>query len=176
MVGAQGGDIVLVAHSGANALVSVIVDRHPEIIRCVIWVDFGPVSSVRAFTLELPKVIAEVPLPTLDIRAEQASLEGLSPDDSQRFPTMAIPEPGPFARETVCLTNQAHRSVSTTLVYCSISQTQVIEFSKVGHPCSVKYLCSSILILSISPRDTGQCRAAPRELAKVISGVALRLF
>ncbi|WP_206192694.1 hypothetical protein [Scrofimicrobium canadense] len=63
MVGAQGGDIVLVAHGGANAPVSVIVDRHPEIIRCVIWVDFGPVSSVRAFALELPKVIAEIPSP-----------------------------------------------------------------------------------------------------------------
>lgn len=34
----------LVAHSGANAPVSLVLDRHPELVHRVVWVDSGPVA------------------------------------------------------------------------------------------------------------------------------------
>lgn len=36
---------ILVAHSGANATVSLVLDRYPELVARVIWVDSGPVAN-----------------------------------------------------------------------------------------------------------------------------------
>lgn len=43
----QQGDqpVILVAHSGANAPVSLVMDRHPELVHRVVWVDSGPVAA-----------------------------------------------------------------------------------------------------------------------------------
>src|SRR6478736_2536811 len=35
--------VVIVAHSGANAPVSLVLDQRPELVRRVVWVDSGPV-------------------------------------------------------------------------------------------------------------------------------------
>ena len=58
-----GGDVVLVGHSGANGPVSIAMDRHPELIRRVVWVDSGPMSDGTAFAPDLPPSVMELPLP-----------------------------------------------------------------------------------------------------------------
>lgn len=75
VVDAQGGDVVLVAHSGANAPVSVVIDRHPELIRRVVWVDSGPVSPGSTFAPDLPESVVEVPLPAFTCYARNCQTD-----------------------------------------------------------------------------------------------------
>lgn len=125
---------VLVAHSGANAPVSLVIDRHPELVHRVVWVDSGPVAAGSVFAPDFPEASKELSLPSFDVLAQQASLEGLSAEVLERFRALAVPEPGPVLRQPVELTNEARHHVPTTLVCCSISCGQVMELVHAGHP------------------------------------------
>ena len=122
----------LVAHSGANAPVSLVLDQHPELVHRVVWVDSGPAAAGSAFAPDMPAELAELPLPSLDALAQQASLEGLSAEVLERFRARAVPEPGPVLRQPVKLTNDARHRVRTTLVCCSIPSAQVLELARAG--------------------------------------------
>ncbi|MET2011527.1 alpha/beta fold hydrolase [Microbacterium chocolatum] len=125
---------MIVAHSGANAPVSIVLDRHPELVRRVVWVDSGPAAPGVAFAPDLPDAVAELPLPPFDALAQQASLEGLSAGDLERFRTRAVPEPGPVLRQPIALSNPQRHAVPTTLVCCSLPSAQVRELADAGHP------------------------------------------
>ena len=126
--------MVLVAHSGANAPVSLVMDRHPELVHRVVWVDSGPVATGNVTAPDFSVELNELPLPSFDVLAQQASLEGLSAEVLERFRALAVPEPGPVLRQPVELTNEARSSIPTTLVCCSISSKQVMELVEAGHP------------------------------------------
>lgn len=126
--------VVLVGHSGANAPVSMVIDRTPELIRHVVWVDSGPVAPGNVFAPELPESVEELPLPSFDALGERASLEGLSADDLDRFRARAVPEPGPVLRAAVHLTNDARLRLPTTLVCCSMPGMRVLELAHAGDP------------------------------------------
>lgn len=123
--------VVLVAHSGANAPVSLVLDRHPELVRRVVWVDSGPVAPGTVFGAS---DLDELPLPPFEALQEQASLDGLSPRVLDRFRARAVPEPGPVLRQPVELANDARLQVPTTLVCCSIPGAQMLELASAGHP------------------------------------------
>ena len=125
---------VVVAHSGANAPVSLVLDQRPELIRRVVWVDSGPVASGSVFAPDVPEDLDEFPLPPFDELGEQASLEGLSAEALRRFRTRAVPEPGPVLRQRVELTNDARLAVPATLVCCSIPHARIRELADAGHP------------------------------------------
>lgn len=129
-----GGDAVLVGHSGANGPVSLVLDRHPELIRRVIWVDSGPVANGGAFAPDLAAAISELPLPDFDTLGQQASLEGLNDQHLARFLSKAVSEPAGVARASVKLTNAARHDVPTTLICCSLHSAQVLELAAQGHP------------------------------------------
>lgn len=126
-----GRPVVLVAHSGANAPVSVVLDRHPELVRRVVWVDSGPVAPGTVFASDGPD---ELPLPPFAALGEQASLDGLSEPALERFRARAVPEPGPVLRQPVELTDDARLRVPATLVCCSIPGARIMELARAGHP------------------------------------------
>lgn len=126
--------VVIVAHSGANAPVSLVLDSHPESVARVVWVDSGPVAPGSIFAPELPAELEELPLPPFAELEQQASLAGLSDEVLARFRARAVPEPGPVLRAPTELNNAARLSVPTTLVCCSISSAQVLELARAGHP------------------------------------------
>ncbi|GAA13691.1 putative hydrolase [Gordonia alkanivorans NBRC 16433] len=126
--------VVIVAHSGANAPVSLVLDRRPELIRRVVWVDSGPVASGSVFAPDAPEDLDELSLPPFDVLGEQASFEGLSTEALQRFRARAVPEPGLVLRQRVELTNDARLAVPTTLVCCSIPSARITELADAGHP------------------------------------------
>lgn len=131
---AADGDVVLVAHSGANGPVSLVVDRDPTSVRRVVWVDSGPVPDGGAFAPELPEDVVELALPDFDTLGQQASLDGLSRAHLDRFRARAVSEPAPVARGRVRLTNHERRDVPTTLICCSMPSEQVFELAASGHP------------------------------------------
>lgn len=164
----------LVAHSGANAPVSLVLDQHPELVHRVVWVDSGPAAAGSAFAPELPEELAELPLPSLDALAQQASLEGLSAEVLERFRDRAVPEPGPVLRQPVELTNDARRRVRTTLVCCSIPSAQVLELARAGHPMFAEVAKIERLDVVDLPTGHWPMWSRPRDLARSIQSAASR--
>jgi pimeloyl-ACP methyl ester carboxylesterase len=162
----------LVAHSGANAPVSLVLDRHPELVHRVVWVDSGPMSTGSAFAADLPPEVAELPLPSFDVLAQQASLDGLTTEMLARFRARSVPEPGPVLRQTVELTNDARNTVPTTLVCCSIPSTQVLDLARGGHPVFAEV--ANVETLDVVDLPTGHWPMWSRasDLAKAIRSAA----
>lgn len=165
---------VLVAHSGANAPVSLVIDRHPELVHRVVWVDSGPVATGSVFAPDLPAELEELPLPPFEVLGQQASLEGLSAEVLEQFRARAVPEPGPVLRQPVELTNEARRKVRTTLVCCSIPSAQVLELAQTGHPMFTEVANLEHLDVIDLPTGHWPMWSSPRDLAKVIQSEASR--
>lgn len=165
---------ILVAHSGANAPVSLVMDRYPELVRRVVWVDSGPVATGSVFAPDLPEELVELPLPPFDVLAQQASLEGLSAEVLEQFRARAVPEPGPVLRQPIELTNDARRKVRTTLVCCSIPSAQVLELAQTGHPMFTEVANLEHLDVIDLPTGHWPMWSSPRDLAKAIQSEASR--
>ncbi|MFJ6416640.1 alpha/beta fold hydrolase [Paeniglutamicibacter sp. NPDC091659] len=165
---------ILVAHSGANAPVSLVMDRYPELVHRVVWVDSGPVATGTVFAPDLPEELEELPLPPFDVLAQQASLEGLSAEVLERFRARAVPEPGPVLRQPIELTNDARRKVRTTLVCCSIPSAQVLELAQSGHPMFAEVANLEHLDVIDLPTGHWPMWSSPRDLAKAIRSEASR--
>ncbi|WP_249523608.1 alpha/beta fold hydrolase [Modestobacter marinus] len=166
---------VLVAHSGANAPVSLVLDRHPELVHRVVWVDSGPVAPGAVFAPDMPATVRELPLPPFDVLGEQASLAGLSPEVLERFRARAVPEPGPVLRQPVELTNDARRRVATTLVCCSMPSAQVLELARAGHPVFAEVDDLEQLDVIDLPTGHWPMWSRPRDLADAIRSAATRV-
>ncbi|WP_312180677.1 alpha/beta hydrolase [Arthrobacter sp.] len=167
------GPVVIVAHSGANAPVSLVLDRHPNQIRRVIWVDSGPVASGTVFAPDAPAEMEELPLPPFEALSQQASLEGLNADVLERFRTRAVPEPGPVLRQSVELSNEARFKVPTTLVCCSIPSTQMMELADSGHPMFAEVARLENLDLIDLPTGHWPMWSRPADLAEVLAAASL---
>lgn len=165
---------ILVAHSGANAPVSLVMDRCPELVHRVVWVDSGPVATGSVFAPDLPEELEELPLPPFDVLAQQASLEGLSAEVLEQFRARAVPEPGPVLRQPIELTNDARRKVRTTLVCCSIPSAQVLELAQTGHPMFTEVANLEHLDVIDLPTGHWPMWSSPRDLAKAIQSEASR--
>lgn len=167
-----GAPVTLVAHSGANFPVSLVLDRHPELIRRMVWVDSGPVGPGSVFLPGFPEDAEELPLPDFESLGQQASLEGLSEAALDRFRTRAVPEPGPVLREPLELTNDARRNVPTTLVCCSIPGAQMLELARSRHPMFAE--TSELTDVEVLDLPTGHWPmwSRPTDLAEVIAAAA----
>lgn len=126
-VGALGGRVVLVAHSGSGAVACAVADRMPDALARVVYVDSGPVAHGTVPRPDLPAEASELPFPGLDVLATQgASPEGLTDADSARFRALAVPHPAGACREPVLLHDPRRHAVPTTLVCCSMPSSVVI--------------------------------------------------
>lgn len=171
---AAGGTAVLVAHSGANAPVSLVTDRNPEQIRRIVWVDSGPAAPGGIPTTQPGDTCEDVPLPSFDELGAQASLAGLTPEQLERFRTLAVPQPGPVAGATLHLSNPARRQVPTTLVCCSLCSAQVTELSEAGHPMFAEVAQLAEVDQVDLPTGHWPMWSRPADLARIIHDAAAR--
>jgi len=169
-----GGDVVLVAHSGANAPVSLVLDRDPQRIRRVVWVDSGPLASGAAGAPGLPHTVVELPLPEFEALAQQASLEGLSSEQLDRFRARAITQPASAAREQLELSDDARYAIPTTVICCSMPSVQVLELARSGHPMFAELARLAEVELVDVPTGHWPMWSRPRELAEAIAAAATR--
>ncbi|TFD88607.1 alpha/beta fold hydrolase [Cryobacterium lactosi] len=165
---------IIVAHSGANAPVSLVLDRHPELVHRVVWVDSGPVAPGSIYAPDLPEGVQELPLPPFDVLGQQASLEGLSAEVLERFRARAVPEPGPVLRQSVELTNDARRTVPTTLICCSLPSAQMLELARAGHPMFAEVANLEHLDVMDLPTGHWPMWSRPGDLAQAIQSAASR--
>ena len=163
------GPVVVVAHSGANAPVSLVLDRHPELFSRAIWVDSGPATSGVAFAPDFPEDMEGLSLPPFEVLGEQASIEGLSANLLERFRERAVSEPGPVLRQIVQLTNDARFDVPTTFVCCSIPSSQVMELVKAGHPMFAEVANLKSVDYVDLPTGHWPMWSRPTDLAQIIA-------
>lgn len=163
---------VLVAHSGANAPVSLVLDRHPELVGRVLWVDSGPAAPGTALAPEAPADLVELPLPDLEVLAQQASLDGLDADDLGRFTERAVPEPGPVLTQPVVLSRRERHAVPTLLVCCSMPSAQVLELAHGGHPMFAEVAALEHVDVVDLPTGHWPMWSEPDRLAEIIAAAA----
>lgn len=169
-----GRPVVLVAHSGANAPVSLLLDRHPDLVAHVVWVDSGPAAPGTVFAPGAPADLVELPLPGLDALGAQASLDGLDADALARFRDRAVPEPGPVLTQAVELADARRLDVPTTLVCCSITGAQVRELADAGHPMFAEVAGLRHVDVVDLPTGHWPMWSRPADLAHVVAAVARR--
>jgi pimeloyl-ACP methyl ester carboxylesterase len=169
-----GQPATIVAHSGANFPVSLVLDRHPELVRRVVWVDSGPVAPGSIFAPDLPDGVKELPLPPFDALPPQVSLDGLSAQALERFRARAVPEPGPVLRQPLELTNDARRAVPTTLVCCSTPSAQMLQLARAGHAMFAEVANLEHLEVVDLPTGHWPMWSRPGDLATAIESAASR--
>lgn len=165
---------VIVAHSGANAPVTLVLDRHPELVQRVIWVDSGPMGDGIVFAPHLPPTQQELPLPPFEQLAQQASLEGLTPEILDRFRSRALSEPAGVLTAAASLRNPARHAVPTTMVCCSISSAQVRELVSAGHPMFAAVRDLTDVEWVDLPTGHWPMWSRPLELAEILIAAASR--
>lgn len=171
---AAGEPVVIVAHSGANAPVSLIIDRRPELVRQVIWLDSGPVTSGTAFAPDFPLTLDDLALPAFDELGEQASLEGLDSAQLEEFRARAVSQPGTLLREVVQLVNPARFDIPTTFVCCSMPSAQIKELVQAGHPMFSEVASYKTATFVDLPTGHWPMWSRPAELAQIIEEVSGR--
>ncbi len=168
----DGSPVVLVAHSGAGTPCSVVLDRDPAVVARVVYVDSGPAADGAAFDPSLPEEIEDVELPPFDQLSENASLDGLSEDDLERFRQRAVPEPGSIMREAVRLGNDSRRDVPATIIACSFPSEVMMHMAHDGHPMMAEV--TTLRNLKLIDLRTGHWPmwSRPNDLAAAIATAA----
>ncbi|MFF8818047.1 alpha/beta fold hydrolase [Leucobacter sp. NPDC015123] len=177
------GDIVLVAHSGANGPVTAVLDSAPDIVARVVWVDSGPVGDATAFAPDFPEDTAgtastaggdgaehtdALPLPDFAALGKQASLAELSEASLEEFRARALPEPAGVLRERVALRNNARYNVPTTFVCCSLASADVAALGAAGHPMFAEVPRFTDVTYVDLPTGHWPMWSRPRELASIL--------
>lgn len=170
--------VVLVGHSGANAPICVAMDRRPELIAHVVWVDTGPVGDGMVVEPDLPADVLEVGLPAFDVLGAQASLgevdalDGLDEATLERFRRRAVSEPASVLRAAPALRNEARRHVPSTMVYCSIPAAQILEWVRSGHPWMRELAATRTYTVTDLPTGHWPMWSRPEALARIIHEAA----
>jgi pimeloyl-ACP methyl ester carboxylesterase len=125
---------VLVVHSGAGAIASLVTDIEPQAVSRVIYVDSGPVSDGQVPRPDLAG-LAVVPAPTVqDLDSRGRMTEDLSAEQKAEFAARALPQPGLVANQPVRLTNPDRLDVPSTLLCCSFPSAEEQRLAREGDP------------------------------------------
>ncbi len=126
---------VLVAHSGAGAVIYGATDRVPHLVRRAVYVDSGPLPDGGATRPDLDPTLSELPLPSWEeFERSGTSLAGLASTDLDHFRSRAVPHPAGPAREPLRLKDPARLAVPVTLVASSFRPDDIRHLAAAGHP------------------------------------------
>lgn len=127
------GDVVLVGHSGGGALVGEVVDRRPDRVRRVIYVDSGPLEDGAALDVATTEPV-EVPLPTwAELAAQGSSTEGIDDDGLAELRRRAVPHPAQVVRDPVHVSDPRRFDVPATAI-CTSLPSEVLKTMAHGGP------------------------------------------
>ena len=165
-VAAASAPVVLAVHSGAGAPGYAASDRVAEQIAAMVYVDSGPATGALDPNFEG----AEMPLPPWEELDE--NLDGLSPEQLERFRERAVPQPGAILRDKYELTNDARVEVPSTMICTGFTSEQYKEAAKEGYA----FLGGLAELRNVTwvdlPTSHWPMWSRPQELAEIIGGVA----
>jgi len=127
------GPVVLVGHSGGGAIAYATIDRWPDRVARVVYVDSGPLADGEAINAELPADVDDVPLPPWDA-FDAADLDGLTDELRTEFRARAIPQPRGVAADPMHLADERRLDVPSTVIACEYPSSQLEEWMAEGHP------------------------------------------
>lgn len=171
----NGTSSVLVAHSGAGAVASAVVDAMPERVARVVYVDSGPTADGAVPRPDVGENVVELPLPSFDeLEAAGGSLAGLDQEALDQFRARAVPHPAGAVREAVRLRHPRRHAVPTTLVCSSIPSATVQALTASGHPMFAALADLTAVEYVDLPTGHWPMWSRPAALADVIAGAAAR--
>jgi len=160
---------VLTVHSGAALPGSAAMDRVPELIDHVVWVDTWPLPDGMAMNPDF--AAAEYPLPSWeDLERDGNSLDGLGTEVLDQFRRRAVPQPAASLREPIHLHNPARLEIPTTMVCASATSEQVHAWLESGAPI-VQALRDHRVTYVDLPTGHWPMWSKAKELADVIAAV-----
>ena len=172
-----GGRVVLVGHSGGGPVAQGVVDRRPDVIDRVIYVDSGPLldgTSMAAMTVDPPADATTIPLPEWDAWQEAvASLEGLDDRMLAEFRRRAVAEPAAVARSVLALADPARFSIPATVICTSIPSDQLRQLISAGHLPSEIEQVDDVTYIDL-PTGHWPMFSRPGDLAEVIASEVRR--
>ena len=161
--------VTVVAHSGANGPVTMLLDKHPERVARVVWVDSGPAAPGLAFAPDYPDGSDGLDLPEFEQLGAQASMAGLTVETLTRFRARALPQPSGVLREEVQLSSDARYGIPTTFVCCSMPSAQVQQLAAAGHPMFSEVPRYGMATYVDLPTGHWPMWSRPAELASIIA-------
>jgi pimeloyl-ACP methyl ester carboxylesterase len=132
-LGAAGGPVVLVGHSGGGGVAHAVADARPDRVARVIYVDSGPLADGGLINDELPVENGEIPLPDWSL-FEAEDLTDLDDDLRAAFRARAIPTPEHVASDRQRLSDQRRYDVPVTVIACEFPTAQLRQWIAEEHP------------------------------------------
>lgn len=162
---------VLVVHSGAALPGTMVLDRHPELIDHVVFVDTAPVRDGFAMNAELQD--AEFPLSAAwESEMAGGSMRDLTDEQLSTFRDRAVPQPGHTVSDPVALSNPARLAVPGTVVCTAFPSADYRSYAEQGMGFLAGLLDHTALVLVDLPTGHWPMWSRPVELAEVIDHAA----
>jgi pimeloyl-ACP methyl ester carboxylesterase len=125
--------VVLVGHSGGGAIAHAALDRRPDRVARVVYVDCWPVGAGQVINDGLPADNGEVPLPDWSLFDDE-DLVDLDDDLRAAFRKRAIPSPEHVARDPQQLSDDRRYDVPATVIACEFPSAKLREWMADGEP------------------------------------------
>lgn len=162
---------VLVVHSGAAVPGTLVLDRHPDLVDHVVFVDTAPVRDGYAMNAGLEG--DALPLDAVwDDELRDGSMRDLTDDQLATFRERAVPQPGATVREPVRLSNPERLAVPATVVCTAFPSEDYRSYAEDGAPFLAGLLDHTDVTYVDLPTGHWPMWSRPRELAEVIGRVA----
>lgn len=162
---------ILVVHSGSANPGTMLLDKRPELVDHIVFVDTAPPVDGLAFNADatsdatLDEMLAN--------EHEQASFRDLTDEQLERFKQRATVQPKSLVTEAVTLTNDARHNVPVTVICSCYTAEQFQDFADQGIP----YLAAlndyeSVHYIDL-PTGHWPMWSKPAELAALLNEVAV---
>ena len=162
---------VLVVHSGAAVPGTLVLDRHPDLVDHVVFVDTAPVADGYAMKADLEGDTLALSA-VWDDELGDGSMRDLTDAQLDTFRERAVPQPAGTVRVPVSLTNPARLAVPATVVCTAFPSEQYRSYAEQGAPFLAGLLDHTDVTYVDLPTGHWPMWSRPRELADVIGAVA----
>jgi pimeloyl-ACP methyl ester carboxylesterase len=167
--------VVLVAHSGAGAVVTAVLDAIPDRVVRMIYVDSGPTANGAVPRPDVAADSVELALPSFEeLKSTGVSLAGLDDDALQRFRDRSVPHSAGAVREPLALKNPDRNAVPATIVRCSFPSHAVRDLAGSGNPMFVALTELQDLTYVDPPTGHWPMWSRPDDLAEIIAAESER--
>lgn len=162
---------VLVVHSGAAIPGTLVLDRAPELVDHIVWVDTAPSPDGYAFNADFAG--DALPLTSIwDQEVAEGSMRDLTEDQLSTFRSRAVPEPGPVVSQRISLDNDARHDVPGTVICTQYSAADFRKYADEGVPFLAALKGYRALEFVDLPTGHWPMWSRPAELAAIISAIA----
>lgn len=165
------GRRVLVVHSGAALPGTMVLDRHPDLVDHVVFVDSAPVRD--GFAADGKLTDAELPLSAAwEGEMAAGSMRDLTAEQLRTFQDRAVPQPGRTVSGQVTLSDPARLGVPGTVVCTAFPSADCRSFAEQGAGFLAGLLDHVALSYVDLPTGHWPMWSRPVELAEVIDQAA----